>query len=141
MLWIPVYSSTQHGEKMLMKVGNWLMIDDVTVEKIQKLPGVSQTEKKTADSLKTVYECGKTYGNFRILQTNKTPQAATKVKVSAEKDAFRVAIKCYEPTPEKWNSKKTFMDKNNPWKDVDLAEIFFCPAGAQTPIQFFFFLF
>ena len=136
MLWIPVYSSTQHGEKMLMKVGNWLMIDDVTVEKIQKLPGVSQTEKKTADSLKTVYECGKTYGNFRILQTNKTPQAATKVKVSAEKDAFRVAIKCYEPTPEKWNSKKTFMDKNNPWKDVDLAEIFFCPAGAQTPIQF-----
>lgn len=46
LLWIPIYSNTEHNEKMLMSVGQWLMVDDVVIEKIQTLPEVSKSEKK-----------------------------------------------------------------------------------------------
>ena len=137
LLWIPIYASTQHGEKMCVDVGQWLMIDDVVIEKIQQLPEVSsaQSEKKKT-SVKAVYESGKSYGNFRTLKTNSKPDAETVVRVTAEKTAFHVTMKCSEPDAEKIRENKSFSDKNNPWKDVDLVEFFFLPPGAQTPVQF-----
>lgn len=134
---IPIYSDTQYGEKMLMKVGNWLMIDDVKVEEIPDLPTTGTAEKKTTDSGKDVYESGKIYRNFRTLKSNLPPAAETSVSVTAEKNAFRVILLCKNPDLEKIRNQK-FSDFNNPWKDADLAEIFFVPENAQKPIQFAF---
>ena len=137
LLWIPVYASTEHGEKMYVNVGQWLMVDDVVIEKIQQLPTAAsaQTEKKKP-SVRAVYESGKSYSKFRTLETNQKPAAATTVKVSAGKTAFHVTMECSEPDSAKLNKTTHFTDKNNPWKDDDLVEFFFLPSGAQKPIQF-----
>lgn len=43
---IAIYSDTQYGKKMLMKVGNWLMVDDIVVEEVPELPSTAQLKKK-----------------------------------------------------------------------------------------------
>lgn len=135
MILIPIYSDSSLSPKMVMKVGNWLMVDDVVIEEVPQLPSTASAEKKTADSVKSIYESGKTYGNFRTLGTNRAPSAGTTVNAASGKNAFRVVINCKNPDTERLK-KKSFSEKNDPWKDSDLAEFFFLPAGAQKPIQF-----
>lgn len=141
-LWIIVHSSTAYSPNMLPNIGNWVMVDNVVVEKSRELPGTKETGPTISLPQRRVYLPGQTYSEFRTLRGDASPTAPTEVTVSCGKDAFEVNVRCSEPEMSRLAARVS--ENNNgdeataaidPWKD-DVVELFFMAPKDRKPSQF-----